>query len=316
MTISRPVFAAILLAWGCAAYADEKGCDVHGEKEAQLCGYEPTTIGYTKDSDDVGFMDFKISVRYQLFPESITKGLNYIADDLGNKYSLYIAFTGRFGQYIGTRDSAPVIGKRFNPKAFLRRWTDMAERDLEKRGYLDLGYGHESNGQSVTTAGQYAQAQAAAERPEFANDQLSRGWDYLELVWKKAKYSAVDGLSSYVTLKYFLENGLLQGAPEEYNGLENSPQGKPRSQVNGVAGLLKYSRETEKLWVLEDFKAAAGYETGYHRMSRYNTWRLELGTKVVQLPVNFWYQTGYGSDLAQYYKKVSSKGIEVQIGSF
>jgi len=311
MRIAQCAIAAALLACCGAALADETGCEVHGEREARLCTYEPNTIGYTWDNDDVGFMDFKISVRYQLFPDWTTKGLNLVAKDLGRNYGLYFAFTGRFGQYIGTRESAPVIGKRFNPKIFLRRWTD-----ARHAGYLDLGYGHESNGQSVHAAGQYAEAQAAAERPEFANDQLSRGWDYIELVWKKASYASVDGLSSYVTLKYFLADGLLQGKPEEYNGLENSPQGKPRNQVNGVAGLLKYTRPTEKWWILQDLKAAAGYETGYRRMFRYNTYRLELGTKVIQLPMNLWVQTGYGSDLAQYYKKVSSKGIEVQIGSF
>ena len=310
MMLPRLAIALVLLLPP-ASRADEPGCDVHGERQARLCSYEPTTFGYTWDSDDVGFMDFKISVRYQLFPESITKGLNHVAEGLGSQYGLYIAFTGRFGQYIGTRDSAPVIAKRFNPKVFMRRWTD-----VEHNGYLDLGYGHESNGQSVHTPGQYAQAQAAAERIDFANDQLSRGWDYLELVWKKASYAAPKGLSSYMTLKYFLPDGLLQGKPEEYNGLENSPEGKPRSEVNGVAGLVKYQRPTEKWWILQDFKAAAGYETGYHKMFRYNTYRLELGTKVNQLPMNVWYQTGYGSDLAQYYKKVSSKGIEVQIGSF
>ena len=308
---ARLLLAAALLAGGAAARADVPGCDVHGEREARLCSYEPNTLGYTWDSDDVGFMDFKLSVRYQLFPESITRGFDRVAEGLGRKYGLYLAFTGRFGQYIGTRDSAPVVGKQFNPKAFLRRWTD-----AEHAGYLDLGYGHESNGQSVHTAGQFAASQAAAERPEFANDQLSRGWDYLELVWKKASYAGVDGLSSYVTFKHFLADGLLQGKPEEYDGLENSPEGKPRSHVNGVAGLLKYTRRTGKWWILEDFKAAAGYETGYRRMFRYNTYRLELGTKVIELPVNLWVQTGYGNDLAQYYKKASSKGIEVQIGSF
>jgi hypothetical protein len=32
--------------------------------------------------------------------------------------------------------------------------------------------------------------------------------------------------------------------------------------------------------------------------------------------VTLWGQTGYGSDLAQYYKKVYSWGVEAEIGSF
>lgn len=68
--------------------------------------------------------------------------------------------------------------------------------------------------------------------------------------------------------------------------------------------------------IFKDFKFAAGYETGYREIFQYNTLRLEFGTKLLQLPINLWTQTGYGSDLAQYYKKVNSLGIEVQLGSF
>ena len=320
MRVAGYAIAAALLACCGLARADEGGCDVHDKREPTLCAYEPNSIGYTQDSDDVGFMDFKISIRYQLFPDSITRGLNHIDDGLGLKYSLYMAFTGRFGQYIGTRESSPVIGKRFNPKLFLRRWGDAPDRASDSRGYIDFAYGHESNGQSINTAAQYAAAQAAlvaaGERADFANDHLSRGWDYLELVWKKAEYSQLHGLSSYVTLKYFLDNGLLQGKPEEYYAFENNPEGKPRNQVNGVAGMLKYVVVTEQKWAFKDLKLVGAYETGYREIFRYNTFRFEIGSKLSQLPLNFWYQNGYNSDLAMYYKKVISRGIEIQIGSF
>ena len=58
-------------------------CEVHGKADPELCSYEPTTIGYTHDSDDNGFMDFTISVRYQLFPTLITRGQNYLHNGLG-----------------------------------------------------------------------------------------------------------------------------------------------------------------------------------------------------------------------------------------
>jgi len=316
MRFAGYVVAAALLAGWSAVRADEGGCDVHDKREPTLCAYEPNSVGFTQDSDDVPFMDFTISIRYQLFPDSITRGLNHFDEGLGLKYSLYAAFTGRFGQYIGTRESSPVIGKRFNPKLFVRRWGDAADRPSDLRGYIDFAYGHESNGQSINTAGAYAQAQAAAERVEFANDYLSRGWDYLEVVWKKAEYSQLSGLSSYVTLKYFLDNGLMQGKPEEYNNFENNPEGKARNQVNGIAGMLKYVKSTEQNWAFKDLKLVLSYETGYKEMFRYNTLRYEVGTKLSQLPLNFWYQNGYNSDLAMYYKKVQSYGIQIQVGSF
>ena len=313
MTIARLSIAAILLLLGCASYAneddDKKKCEAHSGEEAKLCTYEPNSVGYTKDSDDVGFMDFKLSLRYQLFPDWTTRGLNNMRTGLGDDTALYSAVTVRFAQYIGTRDSAPVIDKRFNPKLFVRHWTDEKHKE-----YVDFAFlAHESNGQSINTPEEFQEAQHAAEQPEFAKDRISRGWDYLELVWKNVALE--DALSTYVTLKYFLPDGPLQGKAEEYNDWENDPEGKPRDQVNGVAGFVKYVK-SGKWGIFEDIKIAAGYETGYRKIFQYNTVRLEFGTKLMQLPINLWTQTGYGSDLAQYYKKVNSFGIEVQLGSF
>jgi hypothetical protein len=63
--------------------------------------YEPITFGYTKDSDDVGYVDFTLSLKYRFVPVRWTGPNDY----------LFLAFTGRFGFYIGTRPSSPVIGK-------------------------------------------------------------------------------------------------------------------------------------------------------------------------------------------------------------
>ncbi len=313
MAISRSLIAATLLVWGCSSYATEAHkCETHSEQEPSLCSYEPNTVGYTFDSDDVGFMDFKLSVRYQMFPDWMTQGLNFVNPDLGDNSALYFAFTGRFGQYIGTRDSSPVVGKRFNPELFMRFWMD------EKHaGYVDFAFlAHESNGQSINDPTQYQQALTTAQQPEFVNDQLSRGWDYLELKWKNIPYDESNRtLSTYLGFKYFLSDGLLQGKAEEYNSWENNPEGKPRNQVNGISAMIKYYEKRGGEF-LKDLKCAVLYETGYRQTFRYSTLRLELGTKVMQLPVTLWGQTGYGSDLAQYYKKVSSWGIQAEIGGF
>jgi outer membrane phospholipase A len=313
MAIARSLIAATLLVWGCSSYAaDTNKCETHSEQEPSLCSYEPNTVGYTFDSDDVGFMDFKLSVRYQMFPDWMTRGLNFVKPDWGDNSALYFAFTGRFGQYIGTRDSSPVVGKRFNPELFMRFWMD--EKHAE---YVDFAFlAHESNGQSINDPAQYQQALTTAQQPEFANDQLSRGWDYLGLNWKNIPYDESNRtLSTYMSFKYFLSDGLLQGKAEEYNSWENNPEGKPRNQVNGISAMIKYYEKRGGEF-LKDLKCAVLYETGYRRTFRYSTLRLELGTKVMQLPVTLWGQTGYGSDLAQYYKKVSSWGIQAEIGSF
>jgi hypothetical protein len=282
----------------------------------RLESYEPNTIGYTKDSDDVGFMDFKVSVKYELFPDLVSK--------LSSDFKAYFAFTGRFGQYIGTRESSPVVGKRFNPKFIFRDITRSgaagSDENAPKSGadeYFDFAYAHESNGQSITSLAEYDQARANSERPEFANDNISRGWDYLEFTWKNVpSYTENHKLSTYLTLQYFLQRGLLQDAPEEYNSWENDPEGKPRKSVNGVRGIVKYQPKYKFSGWFSDPKYALIYETGYQHIFKYNTIRAEVGIKIQKLPVTLWGRTGYGSDLALYYKKVSSYGIEVEIGSF
>jgi outer membrane phospholipase A len=303
--------AALLAASTCHAIeADKTFClskkDADGlDHPPALCTYEPTTLGWTKDSDDVGFMDFKLSVRYQIlhFPDK---------NDKDDNWATYFAFTGRFGQYLGTRDSSPVVTKRLNPKVFYRHWTD-------KHGsgdYFDVGYNHESNGQSINTSAGFTQAQNEAilkdGSPNAAYDQISRGWDYLDFVWRKKVTG--DG-NAYLMLKYFLPRGLLQGKAEEYgtNFAESDPEGKPRNRVNGIGAMFK---QEFKDCLGATCKFVAFYETGYRSIARYNTLRVETGFKVLQIPLMIWGQTGYGSDLAQYYKKVSSAGIAVEIGSF
>ncbi len=358
MKIFREIAYSVVLVMYIAGMLFAAGrdyCEVHREAEPKLCSYEPTTIGYTHDSDDTGFMDFKISVRYQLFPAWITRGQNYIHSGLGDDSAMYFAFTGRFGQYIGTRDSSPVVEKLFNPKLFYRLWTDPAHEN-----HVDFAFAHESNGQSIDSPAEYQAALATAKNQNEVKDQLSRGWDYWEIEWKKTVYDRplsttetpndpclsdacknvnndvsckeacsycgfCQGIAretyrqtsivSYLALKYFLPHGPLEGPQENYNYWENDPQGKRLDRVSGLSAMLKWTERGSWLF-LSDLKIAARLETGIRETFRYNTYRLEVGTKVLQLPMSVWWQTGYNSDLAQYYKKVDSYGIQAEIGSF
>ena len=296
--------------------------------ESTIEPYEPSTIGYTKDSDDVGFMDFTISLKYQLFPRSF---MTWTGDDINR---LYFAFTGRFGMYIETRHSSPVIGKSYNPKLFWRHITDstlvpttLAHANDGKRrqsysGYIDFGYNHQSNGQSIDSAAEYLAGRSTAEKPDYANDNLSRGWDYLEVAWKKTfnENDQVHRLQSYLDLKYFLHHGIMQRTAEEYNEWENSPEGKPRKAVNGIAATFEYQYGKSSLFrnipLLANPTIALRYETGYQTPFKYSTVRLEIGTQILELPITFWAQHGYTSDLAQYFKKVDSYGVELKMGSF
>lgn len=321
------IFAVMtVLSVSLSAAAENSPCEIHSERSPKLCPHEPTTLGYTKDSDDVPFMDFKISLKYQLFPDWLTRSQDYVfGHEWGQRTALYFAFTGRFGQYIGTRDSSPVVAKRFNPMLMYR--TFYGERH---ENHVDVAYAHESNGQSIDSQAEFQTALANSADKNAVKDQLSRGWDYIELSWKKTileKYipgnnetkedKNLPELVSYVSYKQFLDNGLLQGKQENYNTWENDPQGKKRNRVDGISLMLKLTNHNEgwEGW-FKDTKLAFQLVTGNVQPFRYNTYRLEAGAKFLQLPLSLWVQTGYNSDLAQYYKNVTSYGIQAELGSF
>lgn len=86
-------------------------CDNQGQKALPRFGsYEPNLVGYTDDDNDRSYLDFRVSLKYSLACDFQNRTWQYFLP-----YP-YIAFSGRFAQYIGTRDSSPVVGKRFNPE--------------------------------------------------------------------------------------------------------------------------------------------------------------------------------------------------------
>lgn len=301
MTRFKVLLAVTMLLATFKSFAAKDPDCLDKDKEPTICSYEPNTFGFTKDSNaKKGFLDVNLSLRYEMFPDTVDKYL-------GRNTYLFLALSTRFGQYLGS-DSAPVIGKRFNPKLFAR-----LDRDW---GRIDFGYAHESNGQAINSAAEFQAALATPKQAEFARDRISRGWDLLEVEVKHGpKCETEGGLCVYGDVKYFLHNGLFQGRAEEYNDWENDPEGKPRNQVNGLATLIKYVTKG-KVWKFDELKSAFKYETGYSHIFKYNTFRFEAGTRILKLPIDVWYQNGYNNNLAYYYKKLSSWGIELEIGSF
>ncbi len=323
---------AALMASGVAHAATPQASD----QDSQVLGleaYEPTTLGITHDSDDVRFMDFTLSVKYPLMPN-----LLFCSEHLPwlHEYKAYLAFTGRWGQYIGTRPSSPVIGKRFNPKLFVRRFLGgktgctppdekVHTRDYD---YIDFGYAHESNGQSIDSRAEYTAAVLdnirRGDDPAWVNDNISRGWDIVEMTYRRRLFAPPAGgvTTGYLQLKYFLSRGFLQGRAEEYNGARENPEGfnaegRRRREVNGIALIVKHAFQAGIIGeTVRDAKLAAIYDTGYNPAFRHHTIRGEAGAKFFQIPLTLWGQRGYGSDLAQYYKKVTSWGVQLEIGSF
>lgn len=267
------------------------------EKLKKLETYESNSIGWTQDSDDQGFLDVRLSLKYPL--GSPVEGTQ-----------VYFAATMRFAQYLGTRESSPVLGKRFNPKLIWR--SGVPDK------YFDIAFAHESNGQSIDSEEEFNEGREIARflrQPDFHRDYISRGWDYVELAARAPAHGArVPRIDA--SFRIFLPQGPLQGEAEEYNDWENDPEGKPRRRVHGLAVLATWQPPVRIFASERKLRLAIGMETGYSMPLRHNTLRTEAAMELFGLPFMVFYQDGYANDLSLYYKRGSSAGIALELAAF
>jgi len=293
-------------------------------KRAMLTSYEPNIMSTRMDDNDINamYLDFKVSLKYPVFHDG------YFSDG-NDPLNLYLAFSGRLSQYIETDISSPVVGRRFNPKLFSRYVFGDGD------DYVDIGYNHESNGQSIVSPEGLAQKQQEL-GPTYdilAREFISRGWDYWSVDVKKTffdKNSRYGELSTYLNLHYYVSNGILQGKPEEYNTWEDGGMvEKPRSEYDGITFLARWDFPRDfcmsELLILHNIdlfegacaqKIAWQHKTGYDKPFENTSNLLELTVDLWGLPVMFWGQTGYNNDFVDYYRNVNSWGIALELNTF
>lgn len=275
-----------------------------------LQSHEPFYIGYTVDQDDVPFMDFKLSMKYPILHNGKANAAAF-----GFAPYPYFTFSARFGQYLGTRESSPVLAKRYNPELSGRYW--LATHN-GRNSTLDVIYGHESNGQSVTDPNSYLakKIELAVQHQDlkYADDYISRGWDYVGLLWSEPWDTTHGELFSFIKVHYFLDNGLLQGKAEEYNSWEDNREGKKRRKTDGLSFSLKRNVDLNNSW-FNHSKVFLQYVTGIEEPTRFNTLRLELAFTTGNLPLMLWLSHGYNSDLADYYRELNSVGMAIELES-
>jgi hypothetical protein len=264
--------------------------------------HEPNRLGYTAD-DSGKFMDFTVSLKFPIVKRCVHRLTS-------ENFSTLIAFSGRLGQYFG-RESSPVIGKRFNPEWIMVRHEYAGQE--QKNVYYEFAYAHESNGQRIRDLVSYQQTQSTLERPEYAEDYISRGWDFFRFTLTSPEVRPLtehQPVQLWFAGKWFQKHGLFQGLPEEYNTWEADPEGKPRKEVDGLSVGVRYQ------WVsgwpgATGMTASVSHTTGYQKPFRYNTLRFEGGVRIVDAPVVLWWAHGYNADLARYFNKSRSFGIAV-----
>ncbi|MFZ9585203.1 MAG: hypothetical protein ACO280_09660 [Pseudohongiellaceae bacterium] len=320
-----PVLAIITTA---RVGAEERGSNAIRQAvlahHTQLSSHEPSKLLARSDSNhsDTVYMDFTLSSKHPLLASAapLLQAQSAVADLLerlvpgDEEYLLqpYLAFSGRFSQYIQSRDSSPVVARRFNPALFYRAWSS-------EDSWLDLGFAHESNGQRLNSAEAFererADYQRRGEDPDFAVDGLSRGWDYTYLEWRHVWAS---NLRSQVKLAHYLSSGPLQGRAEEYNLWEDGGQQlRPRRQYDGVTLTLQYDFNRSRCFLGSHFVCFRELEltqqTGYSALFDNNTTTIEFTSDVFGLPIQLWGRSGYNNTLADYFDYSNSWGLGVEL---
>jgi hypothetical protein len=316
----RVLLLFLVCAWAARSFGQTDSFGTHLKKISlakmvvgqilRIKTFEDNLIGDTWDSDDKRFMDFTLSVDYGLPPfDRLMRALN-VEEDI----SLHFSFTGRFAQYIDTRESSPVVGKRFNPQLFVQYQPNTGRL---RNTLFRLAYGHESNGQSIIDSGSFfTRAFHQDSNINETIDYISRGWDYIGVntITNFVGHRHFKRIyQAEVNVRYFLDYGLMQGRKEEYMDWESPWYGRNlrRNDVSGLAGAFTIYMPT--LFVN---KVKVSGETGIASPFRYGSVKFLLGVNVLGLPIAVTYATGYNGDLAQFGKKNTSLSITAVLSSF
>lgn len=287
----------------------------------QRIGHEATSFGYSFDNNDENFIDIKISLKWSPSSDGIhpdqknkthtdnNKEPNYYCTYFGLKFGcLFLAFTTEQAFYLGTRDSSPVIGQRYNPEFFFRFWQ-------KGGGLLDIGFNHESNGQSIDSQAEFNAKQQELlntkdEGPSSAKEFLSRDWNYWELTFQSMRNIE---LRNFKQLTYtFIARYFVDGSVESY-AFENNDKNLSRSNVDGlqIKAHLQGSCATKRhCW---NKGIAYTYTTGYDNPFRNDSHQIEWSVLADNWPITLWLYEGYNEDLIDYYQRVKSVGIRFDV---
>lgn len=267
--------------------------------------YKPNTIQYRESSlndiEEGRHIEYNFSTRYQILKEKSLEA--------------NLAYTGRFDFFWNSRLSSPVVNRLNNPEMHFRKY----EPKKEKRGlhvvYSQLAYGHESNGQQISSLNDYL-----LDAREHKDDHISRGWDYvsaeikLKHNWKATNESCKNSIyctEYWITYKGILNDGYLQGPKEDEIFNNQRPAGGIR-KYDGLQFLVSHEWQ-KKLGPLEHSEVSLKLTTGWEDMFKNTTTELQLkGEFRVSrwlVPLYATYRQGYLEEISDYSLKTSVWGL-------
>lgn len=278
--------------------------------------HEPNLFGIAYDSDDQeAYLSFTLSIQQELFYTAFA--------DRDWELKLYGAMTTRQAFYAFTRPSSPVIGRRYNPKVFVRF------------PYLDVTlFGHESNGQKITSKTQYdlfrdqlvedneTVLDDRKNKPSYAEDYLSRGWDYFGVTWRLHPYGGSSQQQFQINAKKFYESCCVQGRAEEVHEWERDYGELPKKIKK------RQDVETFRFTYSRDFIDSRDVRAKEEFAPRGVHFSLIIGSKgfmsmegsfdffLGYLPFRLSMSNGYTSELVNYHRRVTKSELSFVMDRF
>ncbi|NRB63194.1 MAG: hypothetical protein HRU40_09260 [Saprospiraceae bacterium] len=288
---------------------------IFGSFTIDIEAHEENTLffDYIRGDKQDKHLDAKLSLRYPFTHKRFNNG-----DLLG----VYFSFTQEFDFYAGTRDSGPVVSRRFNP-SYLQVMYGFKDK---KDGLIELRFSweHESNGQSVDDINtllaqrnenynKYKDEKDFTEEDAFkmATEELSRGYDFISLgfYYRHIFGDALAECSTIIECINF-EAKFRQhttNIEDEIFWMTNNTSALNHFQGSKITASTQWQDNSENK---ENRKFSISYRTGElfsNKAGKNNTIDLTYTHEVVidetAIPLSLSYHNGYLEELYKYQEK-------------
>lgn len=265
-----------------------------GELPRKLTGNNPSYFVYTQDNDNAfDHIEFYLSVKYPMLE-------NTIHNLFGPKADLHFNYNGKYDFYLVDRYSSPVISRLQNPGIMFSYPLD---HSLYGLATIKTGYFHESNGQTIDTAAEYASTENSA-------DFVSRGWDYipLELEFDFILPQPLTAFTLFFKGRYFMDKQLFKDDKEDSIFWETNNDARIED-YDGLSLELR-SQTVFDSEHIQGLKLAATFRSGYKDFNLSHRYKATF--RALGLPLYIFYFKGYGTEIATYHKRGYTLGLGVE----
>lgn len=279
----------------------------------RLKAFEPNYAIWQDTSGDAQALEAHYSFRYLLTRPHCTPGrdlypdytLNQMQNCINNwsaRTEIFLAYTGEFDFYAGSRASSPVVNRISNPGIYLRRHTPQLFTQ-----WVQFSVEHRSNGQVTeideTDAGTLKTQIAYQKGDSEYLDGISRGANYLRA---ETKLKLAEQANLYVSAKIYIDHdSKVNWGPTAASNPKIADYDRVRFVYthNGILG-GKYS-ELSFEWLIGD----DGLETDSFDLGLMHP----LGVFGADLPLYIRYHNGPMNTLSDYTRKQKSLGIGMKL---